>query len=180
MTHCHGILIEILWSQNLTEPLVFLLKWHYTLKYLLKTIYYSLFNSHVIYASQIWGQSKSDHFRKLVELQDKALKFPSWHGSFKRDIHKNSKILKLHDYIALQTTLLIKDFFSEKLPKPLNEHSKKLNQHSMYTQFYFCSWSTHQNVQKKFYQVSVKDHGTTLTKSYKSICCSKPRGMQKI
>ena len=129
MTHCHGILIEILWSQNLTEPLVFLLKWHYTLKYLLKTIYYSLFNSHVIYASQIWGQSKSDHFRKLVELQDKTLKFPSWHGSFKRDIHKNSKILKLHDYIALQTTLLIKDFFSEKLPKPLNEHSKKLNQH---------------------------------------------------
>ena len=50
---------------------------------------------------------------------------------------------------------------------------------SMYTQFYFCSWSTHQNVRKKFYQVSIKDHGTTLTKSYKSICCSKPRGMQK-
>ena len=40
---------------------------HYTPKYLLKTIYYS----HLIYASQIWGQSKFDHFRKLVELQDK-------------------------------------------------------------------------------------------------------------
>ena len=32
------------------------------------------FNSHLIYVSQIWGQSKSDHFRKLVELQDKALR----------------------------------------------------------------------------------------------------------
>ena len=49
---------------------------HYTPKYLLKTIYihYSLFNSHLIYAGQIWGQSKSDHFRKLAELQDKALR----------------------------------------------------------------------------------------------------------
>ena len=41
---------------------------HYIPKYLLKTIYYSLFNSPLIYASQIWGKSKSDHFRKLVEL----------------------------------------------------------------------------------------------------------------
>ena len=49
--------------------------WHYTPKYLLKTIYYSLFNSHLIYASQIWGQSKSDHFGKIVELQDKVLIF---------------------------------------------------------------------------------------------------------
>ena len=44
-----------------------------------------------------------------------------------RDTYKNSKILKLHDYIALQNTLLIKDFFNEQLPKLLNEHFKKLN-----------------------------------------------------
>ena len=47
---------------------------HYTPKYLLKTINYSLFNSRLIYASQIWEQSKSDHFRKLVEFQNKALR----------------------------------------------------------------------------------------------------------
>ena len=40
---------------------------------------------------------------------------------------KNLKVLKLPDYIALQNTLLIKDFFNEDLPKPLNEHFKKLN-----------------------------------------------------
>ena len=68
---------------------------HYTSKYLLKTIYYSLFNWHLIYPSQTWGQSKSDHFRKLVEL-------------------------------ALQN-ILIKDFFNEEPPKPLNGHLKKLN-----------------------------------------------------
>ena len=47
---------------------------HHTPKYILKIIYYSLFNSHLIYASQIWGQSKSDRLRKLVQLQDKALR----------------------------------------------------------------------------------------------------------
>ena len=31
-----------------------------------------------MYASQIWGQSKSDHFRKLVEIQDKALRITNF------------------------------------------------------------------------------------------------------
>ena len=97
---------------------------HYMPKYLLKTIHYSLFNSHLIYACQIWGQSKSDHFRKLVELQDKTLRIQGKalriinflpDKAPLRDIYKNSKILKLPDYIALQNTVLIKDFFSEEL-----------------------------------------------------------------
>ena len=92
-------------------------------------MYYSLFNSHLIYASQIWGQFKSNHFRKLVELQDKALRIINFLPDTAplRDIYKNSKILKLPDYIPSQNTLLIKDFFSEELPKPLNKHFKKLN-----------------------------------------------------
>ena len=75
-------------------------------KYLLKTIYYSLFNSHLIYASQIWGQSQRDHFRKLVELQSKARKVINFllDTAPLRDIYKDSKILKLPDYIALQNT----------------------------------------------------------------------------
>ena len=103
--------------------------WHYMPKYLLKAIYYSLFNSHLIYASQIWGQLKSDHFRKLIELQDKALRIINFLPDTAplRDINKDSDILKLPDYIALQEALLIKDFFNEELPKPLNEHFKKLH-----------------------------------------------------
>ena len=74
-------------------------------KYLLKAIYYSLFNSHLIYASQIWGQLKSDNFRKLVELQDKALRIINFLPDTAplRDINKNSNILKLPDYMALYT-----------------------------------------------------------------------------
>ena len=32
---------------------------HYMPKFTSKMIYYSLFNSHLIYASQIWGQKKT-------------------------------------------------------------------------------------------------------------------------
>ena len=78
---------------------------HYTPKYLLKTIYYSLFNSHLIYASQIWGQSKSDHFRKLVKLQEKALRIINFlpDATPLRDIYMNLKVLKLPDYIPYKT-----------------------------------------------------------------------------
>ena len=85
---------------------------YYTPKYLLKTVYYLLFNSHPIYTSQIWRQSKSDHFRKSVlELQDKILEllisFLNYTAPLK-DIYKNSKILELSDYIALQNILINK------------------------------------------------------------------------
>ena len=40
--------------------------------------------------------------------------------------------MKLPDYIALQNTL-IKEFFNEELPKPLNEHFKKLNDQHQHT-----------------------------------------------
>ena len=51
---------------------------HYTPKFLLKTIYYSLFNLYLIYASQIWGQIKRKLFQEEVKLQSYSNnKFPS-------------------------------------------------------------------------------------------------------
>ena len=38
---------------------------HYTPKSLLRTIYYSLFNSNLIYTCQTWGQSKTELFNKI-------------------------------------------------------------------------------------------------------------------
>ena len=46
---------------------------HYMPKFLLKTIYYSLFNSHLIYASQIWGQIETKLFQQVVKLQNQAI-----------------------------------------------------------------------------------------------------------
>ena len=47
---------------------------HYTPKWLTRTIYYSLFNSHMIYGCQIWGQHKTNLAKRVVKLQEKAIK----------------------------------------------------------------------------------------------------------
>ena len=46
---------------------------HYVPIFLLKTIYYSLFNSYLIYACQVWGQNKK-YLEKLSTRQDKAIR----------------------------------------------------------------------------------------------------------
>ena len=45
---------------------------HYVLKFLLKTIYFSIFNLHLIYTCQIWDQ-KENTIKKLSEIQGKAI-----------------------------------------------------------------------------------------------------------
>ena len=59
---------------------------HYVPKFLLKSIYYSLFNSHLIYACQVWSQNKK-FLEKLSTLQDKAIRiinFKQYDHSFSR------------------------------------------------------------------------------------------------
>ena len=69
---------------------------YYVPKYLLRTIYFSIFNSHMIYSCQIWGQNKGK-IKKISELQDKAIRIIN----FKQknypvaELYKNSRILKL-------------------------------------------------------------------------------------
>ena len=41
----------------------------------MRTIYYSLFNSHLIYACEIWGQIQNNTlFQRILRLQEKALR----------------------------------------------------------------------------------------------------------
>ena len=47
--------------------------WYHTPKHLLRTIYFSIFNSHMINTCQVWGQ-KENQIKKISELQDKALR----------------------------------------------------------------------------------------------------------
>ena len=46
---------------------------HYVPKFWLKTIYYSIFNSYLIYACQMWGQNENC-LKKLSSLQNKAIR----------------------------------------------------------------------------------------------------------
>ena len=45
---------------------------HYVPSFLLKTTYYSIFNFHLIYTCQVWGQDENC-LKKLFSLQNKAI-----------------------------------------------------------------------------------------------------------
>ena len=45
---------------------------YYVPKYLLTTIYFSIFNSHMIYTCRSWGQNKCK-IKKISELHNKAI-----------------------------------------------------------------------------------------------------------
>ena len=79
-------------------------------KYLLRTIYFSIFNSHMIHTCHIWGQNKCK-IQKISKLQDKTIRIIN----FKQknypvaELYKNSRILKLSDYIKLLNCMFVRD-----------------------------------------------------------------------
>ena len=70
--------------------------------YLLRTIYFSIFNSHMIYTCQVW-ELKENQIKIISEIQTKPIN----HLVLK--VYKNSKILKLQDYIKLLNCMFTKD-----------------------------------------------------------------------
>ena len=84
---------------------------HYTPKFLLRTIYYSLFNSHLIYGCQVWGQRErmSETLRKIANLQDKALRIINFlpPNTPIDETYKTQKILKLFKVIYLSKMLFL-------------------------------------------------------------------------
>ena len=84
---------------------------HYVPKWLLRTIYFSLFNSHLIYGCEIWGQRNTILFQKIQKLQNKAIRIIN----FKPDdsdinvLYNQNKILKISDFISLKNALFVKN-----------------------------------------------------------------------
>ena len=80
---------------------------------MLKTIYYSIFNSHLIYACQVWGQNENC-LKKLSSLQNKAIRIIN----FKQqdfpinELYYANGILKIKDYIHLINFLFVRDVLS--------------------------------------------------------------------
>ena len=47
---------------------------HFTPKHLLKTLYFSLFNSNLICGCQIWGQDQTKEFKKIEKPQENVIR----------------------------------------------------------------------------------------------------------
>ncbi|MCH2406071.1 MAG: reverse transcriptase family protein, partial [Nitrosopumilus sp.] len=109
---------------------------HYVPKEDLKTIYYAIFSSHMIYGSQIWGQTINTHTEKVFKLQNRAMRiiqFEDFHAN-SNPIYKANKILKLEDHIELQNCLFVYDSIKNTLPACFQSYFLKVNEiHSINT-----------------------------------------------
>ncbi len=92
---------------------------HYVGAEQLKSIYFSIFSSHMLYGSQIWGQVKNRDFRNIQVLQNNAIRLISFEQDFRNHVSHlflNLNIIKLTDMVILQNVLLVYDYFNNNLP----------------------------------------------------------------
>ena len=83
-----------------------------------KTIYYVLFDSHMIYACQIWGQSHSETFDMIQSAENKALRIINSKESMEpsEPLYQKLKINKLKNNIILKNCLFVFDELINNLP----------------------------------------------------------------
>ena len=88
----------------------------------LHSIYFGIFHSLLNYGVQIWGQTSTKHFHRLVLLQNKAIRiinFAPYRASV-NPLYKNNGILNLADMVNLQNFLLVRDDIKGELPPGLS------------------------------------------------------------
>ena len=116
---------------------------HFTSQHLLKTLYCSLFNSHLVYGCQLWGQYQDTEFRKIETLQEKAIriiKFLPNNAAVSKEMHK-LRILKLKDFITLQNVLFVYGCLEEERMKSFKTTFKQMETNQFYNT---RSFNTHQ------------------------------------
>ena len=84
-----------------------------------KTIYHSLFESHLNFGSIIWGCAQPKQIKKLSTLQKKAVRLISGkkqkcHTS---NIFKELKLLNIFDLISLNQAMYIRKYKNKQLPE---------------------------------------------------------------
>ena len=99
--------------------------WHYVPTEELKSIYYAIFLSHMVYGCQIWGQ----HLEKISKLQNRALQIINFKdfNDNANPLYTKNNILKLQDLIRLQNCLFVHDYLNGSIPACFKDYYFKLN-----------------------------------------------------
>ena len=103
---------------------------------LLRTIYYALFDSHLRYGCQIWGQLNNQNIDTIKKTQNKALRIINFKGPLESatPLYKNSKVFKLEDTIKIDNCMFVFDQLKGNLPESFSNYFlHKSNQHQYNT-----------------------------------------------
>jgi len=84
----------------------------------LLSIYHAIFQSHLIYACKVWGQSFSK-LKRLIILQKKAVRLINFapKNSHTNPLFHQSKMLKINDFIKVENCLFISKSMNKLLPE---------------------------------------------------------------
>ena len=88
----------------------------------LKSLYYALIHSHLIYGIQIWGGAANKYVNEIVLIQKKAIRIicNAKYNSHTEPLFKNKKILPFHDLFSFFKLLLMYDYVNHALPISFN------------------------------------------------------------
>jgi len=89
----------------------------------LRTLYFSLINSHIAYGILAWGNAKHDILNKTHLLQKRALRaiHNTRYNSHTDPLFKQERILKLSDLHELEVLLFMHDYTNGKLPSSFED-----------------------------------------------------------
>ena len=89
----------------------------------LRTLYFSLINSHIVYGILAWGNAKHDIIKKTHLLQKRALRaiHNKKYNSHTDPLFKQARILKLSDLYELEVLLFMHDYTNGKLPSSFED-----------------------------------------------------------
>ena len=97
----------------------------------LRSLYYSLFNSHLSYGLVLWGNANRTYIDKIRSLQKRALRsivFANNDNSTDINcIHFDLKVLNIDHQLKVQLSSLMWDYDHNTLPPSLRTHFKRAN-----------------------------------------------------
>ena len=103
----------------------------------LKSIYYSLFHSHLSYGISVWGLAKKTLTQKVIILQKRAVRVVAKEDFLAHTdaIFNKLNILKCADQYLVNLASLMWDYDHGEIPKSLNTWFNKKPNHSYFTRF---------------------------------------------
>ena len=107
-------------------------------KKVLRSLYYSLFESHLSYGLPVWGSANQTLIQKIFLLQKKAIRAITFSDfrAHTSPIFKDINTLKVNDLFQYQVSSIMWDYDHNTLPKSLNSlFTKTKTTHSYRTRF---------------------------------------------
>jgi len=105
---------------------------------ILKSLYYSIFNSHVSYGIPVWGYADQIYIKKIIHAQKKAIRAITFskYREHSTPLLKRLEILKIQDLLYLRTASLLWDLNKGNLPSSLSSYFTRANSiHEQNTRF---------------------------------------------